>query len=98
MLFEAMDLGATLVFAISGATSGVRRRLDLFGVPVVAWAAGVAGGIARDLPIGAVPPAAIAQWHYLAATIAEGASPLPAAHVDLPGLASADCQEDKKVA
>jgi uncharacterized membrane protein YeiH len=72
MLFEAMDLGATFVFAISGATSGVRRRLDLFGVLVVAWAAGVAGGIARDLLIGAVPPAAIAQWHYLAATIAAG--------------------------
>jgi uncharacterized membrane protein YeiH len=48
MLFEAMDLGATFVFAISGATSSVRRRLDLFGVLVVAWAAGVAGGIARD--------------------------------------------------
>jgi len=32
----------------------------------------VAGGIARDLLIGAVPPAAIAQWHYLAATIAAG--------------------------
>jgi uncharacterized membrane protein YeiH len=31
MLFEAMDLGATFVFAVSGTTSGVRRRLDLFG-------------------------------------------------------------------
>jgi uncharacterized membrane protein YeiH len=72
MLFEAMDLGATFVFAVSGATSGVRRRLDLFGVLVVAWAAGVAGGIARDLLIGAVPPAAIADWRYLAAAVAAG--------------------------
>jgi uncharacterized membrane protein YeiH len=72
MLFEAMDLGATFVFAISGATSGVRHRLDLFGVLVVAWAAGVAGGIARDLVIGAVPPAALANWHYLAAAVAAG--------------------------
>jgi uncharacterized membrane protein YeiH len=48
MLFDALDLGATFVFAISGATQGVRKRLDLFGVLVVAWAAGVAGGIARD--------------------------------------------------
>ena len=77
MLFDAMDLGATFVFAISGATSGVRRRLDLFGVLVVAWAAGVSGGIARDLLIGAVPPAAIAQWRYLAAPIAAGL-PYPA--------------------
>ena len=57
MLFDAFDLAATFVFAISGATQAVRKRLDLFGVLVVAWAAGVAGGIARDLLIGAVPPA-----------------------------------------
>ena len=72
MLFHALDLGATFVFAISGATQGVRRRLDLFGVLVVAWAAGVAGGIARDLLIGAVPPAAIAEPRYFAVTIAAG--------------------------
>ena len=56
MLFDAFDLAATFVFAISGATQAVRKRLDLFGVLVVACAAGVAGGIARDLLIGAVPP------------------------------------------
>ena len=72
MLFDALDLGATFVFAISGATQGVRKRLDLFGVLVVAWAAGAAGGIARDLLIGAVPPAAIAHWRYFAVTIAAG--------------------------
>ena len=72
MLFDAMDFGATFVFAISGATQGVRRRLDLFGVLVVAWAAAVAGGIARDLLIGAVPPAASADWRYLAVAVAAG--------------------------
>ncbi|MBM3648967.1 MAG: trimeric intracellular cation channel family protein [Alphaproteobacteria bacterium] len=72
MLFHALDLGATFVFAISGATQGVRHRLDLFGVLVVAWAAGVAGGIARDLLIGATPPAAIVEWRYLAAAMAAG--------------------------
>jgi uncharacterized membrane protein YeiH len=72
MLFDAFDLAATFVFAISGATQAVRKRLDLFGVLVVAWAAGVAGGIARDLLIGAVPPAAIAHWRYFVVTIAAG--------------------------
>ncbi|MFN4018651.1 MAG: trimeric intracellular cation channel family protein [Reyranella sp.] len=72
MLFDAMDLAATFVFAISGATRGVRRQLDLFGVLVLAWLAGVAGGLARDLLIGAVPPAAIVDWRYLAATAAAG--------------------------
>jgi len=72
MLFDAIDLGATFVFAISGATQGVRHRLDLFGVLVVAWAAAVAGGLARDLLIGAVPPVAIADWRYLAAAALAG--------------------------
>ena len=36
MLLDALDLAATFVFAISGATQGVRKRLDLFGVLVVA--------------------------------------------------------------
>jgi uncharacterized membrane protein YeiH len=72
MLFDAIDLGATFVFAISGATQAVRHRLDLFGVLVVAWAAAVAGGLARDLLIGVVPPAAIADWRYLAAAAAAG--------------------------
>lgn len=72
MLFSVMDLGATFVFAISGATRGVHRRLDLFGVLVVAWVAAVAGGIARDLLIGAIPPVAIADWRYLAIAVAAG--------------------------
>ena len=72
MLFEAMDLGATFVFAISGATQGVQRRLDLFGVAGGRLGSGVAGGLARDLLIGAVPPAAIADWRYLATAVAAG--------------------------
>lgn len=72
MLFDTMDLAATFVFAISGATQGVRKRFDLFGVLVLAWVAAVAGGMARDLLIGAVPPAAIANWRYLAVTVAAG--------------------------
>ena len=69
MLFEVADLAATFVFAISGATQAVRKRLDLFGVTVVAWVTGVAGGIVRDLLIGAVPPAAITGWPYLAVAV-----------------------------
>ena len=51
-----LDLVGTFVFALSGAMAGVKNRLDLFGVLVLSCAAGNAGGIARDLLIGAVPP------------------------------------------
>ncbi|MBS0432937.1 MAG: trimeric intracellular cation channel family protein, partial [Proteobacteria bacterium] len=64
--------GGTFVFAISGGVTAVRRRMDIFGVLVLAFAAGNAGGIGRDLLIGAVPPAAIASWHYVAVCVLAG--------------------------
>ena len=71
-LLVAFDLGGTFVFALSGATAGVKNRLDLFGVLVLSFAAGNSGGIARDLLIGAVPPAAIHDWRYIAVSILAG--------------------------
>lgn len=67
-----LDLIGTFVFALSGAVAGVKERLDLFGVLVLSFAAGNAGGITRDLLIGAVPPGAISDWRYLAASLAAG--------------------------
>jgi uncharacterized membrane protein YeiH len=66
MLLLVLDLAGTFVFALSGAVAGVKHGFDLFGVLVLSVAAGTAGGIARDLLIGAVPPAAISDWRYLA--------------------------------
>lgn len=71
-LLGAFDLGGTFVFALSGATAAVRHRLDLFGVLVLSFAAGNSGGIARDVMIGAVPPAAISDWRYVAVSILAG--------------------------
>ena len=67
-----LDLGGTFAFALSGAMAGVRRRLDLFGVLVLSFAASTSGGITRDLLIGAVPPAALVDWRYLAVSLAAG--------------------------
>ena len=72
VLLLILDLGGTFVFAISGAVAAVRHRLDIFGVLVLAFSAGNAGGIARDLLIGATPPAAIADWKYLGVSMLAG--------------------------
>lgn len=61
----ALDLVGTFVFALSGAAAGVKNRFDLFGLMVLAFATGNAGGITRDLLIGAVPPAALTNLQYL---------------------------------
>ena len=68
----ALDLIGTFVFALSGAVAGVRQRLDIFGVLVLSFAAASAGGIMRDLLIGSVPPVAIRDWRYLAASLLAG--------------------------
>ncbi len=61
-----LDLGGTFVFAISGGATAIKRRMDVFGVLALCFVAGNVGGIVRDVLIGAVPPAAIANWTYLA--------------------------------
>ena len=71
-LLVAFDLGGTFVFALSGATAGVKHRLDLFGVLVLSFAAGNSGGIARDVMIGTVPPSAVRDWRYIAVSILAG--------------------------
>jgi uncharacterized membrane protein YeiH len=71
-LLLVLDLFGTFVFALSGALVAVRRGLDLFGVLVLSFAASSAGGIARDLLIGATPPAAIQDWRYLGVSMLAG--------------------------
>ena len=71
-LVVTLDLIGTFVFAISGAASGVKSRLDVFGVSVLAFVAANAGGMTRDVLIGAVPPAAINDWRYVAAALIAG--------------------------
>ena len=71
-LLLTLDLIGTFVFALSGAASGVKNKLDVFGVGVLAFVAGNAGGVTRDLLIGAVPPAAIQDWRYVAVSLAAG--------------------------
>ena len=71
-LLLALDLMGTFVFAISGAAAGVKSRLDVFGVSVLAFVAGNAGGVTRDVLLGSVPPAAISDWRYVAVSLVAG--------------------------
>jgi uncharacterized membrane protein YeiH len=72
LLLLMLDLAGTFVFALAGATAGVRRQLDIFGVAVLAFATGCSGGVARDVLIGAVPPAALSDWRYVVASLLAG--------------------------
>jgi uncharacterized membrane protein YeiH len=72
LLLVVLDMSGIFVFALSGGLVGVRKGLDLFGVLVLAAATGLGGGFTRDVLIGAVPPAALADWRYLAVPVVAG--------------------------
>lgn len=71
--FYILDLAGTFAFALSGATAARQRGLDLFGICTIAFTVACGGGIIRDLCIGAIPPAGLSTWYYLAtAMVAAG--------------------------
>jgi uncharacterized membrane protein YeiH len=72
LLPYVFDLAGTFVFALSGAMAGVKRKLDMFGIVVLSFAAANTGGISRDILIGAIPPGAINDWHYLGVSLVAG--------------------------
>jgi uncharacterized membrane protein YeiH len=67
-----LDLLGVFAFGLSGGLVGVRKRLDLFGVLVLAGATALGGGILRDLLIGAIPPVGISDWRLVAAALTAG--------------------------
>ncbi|MBD8077978.1 trimeric intracellular cation channel family protein [Cellulosimicrobium arenosum] len=68
----ALELGGVFCAALSGGLAAVRRRFDLVGVLVLAWVAGLGGGMARDVLIGAIPPVGISDWRLVAVAGAAG--------------------------
>lgn len=63
-LLTAVDMAGTFVFGLEGALAAMHGGLDLLGVMVLGFTTALGGGIIRDVLIGAVPPAAIREWHY----------------------------------
>ncbi|RXP52313.1 trimeric intracellular cation channel family protein [Lutibacter sp. HS1-25] len=54
-LFHVLDILGVLAFAISGSLVAMRKKLDPFGVFIIAFATSVGGGTLRDVLIGAQP-------------------------------------------
>lgn len=72
LLITVLDFVGVFVFAASGGTLAARRKLDVFGVLVMAAAAALAGGIMRDVLIGAIPPASLKNSWYAVTALAGG--------------------------
>ncbi len=53
-----MDIVGTVAFAVSGAMAGIRKKMDIFGVNILALLTATGGGIIRDVIMGSIPPTA----------------------------------------
>ena len=56
-LADFIDVLGTFSFAVSGAFAAKEKRLDLFGVLILAFVTAIGGGTIRDLMIGDLPVA-----------------------------------------
>lgn len=69
LLFTFLELAGTFAFALSGAVAARDRGLDWFGIMATAFTVACGGGVVRDLCLGAVPPAGLTDWRYLAVAL-----------------------------
>ena len=53
--FNILDLLGTVAFAISGALAAMNRKMDLFGIFIIAFVTAIGGGTIRDILIGNTP-------------------------------------------
>ncbi|AEY68065.1 putative membrane protein [Clostridium sp. BNL1100] len=70
LVLSIVDIIGTVAFAVSGVLVGIRNKLDLFGIYVLAMATASGGGIIRDIVIGREVPVFFVQWRYFAAITA----------------------------
>lgn len=55
MFYLAIDILGTIAFAISGVLVAMEKKLDLFGVIIIAFVTAIGGGTIRDMLIGNTP-------------------------------------------
>lgn len=72
-IVRVADIAGTFLFAVEGALAALAAGLDPVGVLVLAFLTALGGGVLRDLLIGAIPPAAVADWRYAAIVLAAAA-------------------------
>ncbi len=54
-MFYTIDILGTIAFAISGVLIAINKKMDLFGILIIAFVTAIGGGTLRDLLIGETP-------------------------------------------
>ena len=64
-MFYIIEILGTIAFAISGALTAMNKKLDPFGVFIIAFVTAVGGGTLRDIMIGRTPVAWMLHIEYV---------------------------------
>ena len=60
-MLNILDMIGTVAFAISGAMTAIRKRMDILGVMILGMVTAVGGGMIRDIVLGIRPPQAFKE-------------------------------------
>ncbi|TDW52583.1 putative membrane protein YeiH [Flavobacterium sp. 270] len=64
-MFHLLDIIGTMAFAMSGALTAMHKKLDPFGVFIIAFVTAVGGGTLRDILIGRTPVGWMLNLQYV---------------------------------
>src|SRR5690606_13768527 len=65
MFIQTLDIIGTIAFAISGVSIAMNKKMDAFGVLIIAFVAAVGGGTLRDVLIGVTPVTWMTDMTYV---------------------------------
>ncbi len=64
IMFYTIDILGTIAFAISGVLVAISKKMDLFGILIIAFVTAVGGGTLRDMLIGNTPVSWMKDINY----------------------------------
>lgn len=67
-----LEIIGTIAFAASGAMTGIKKRMDIFGVTILGLSTAIGGGVIRDLILGIAPPKTFQNPTYAIIAIVTG--------------------------
>ena len=68
-MFQLLEIIGTMAFAMSGALTAMNKKMDPFGVFIIAFVTAVGGGTLRDVLIGRTPVGWMLDIRYVSLII-----------------------------
>ena len=68
-LIFIIEIIGTIAFSVSGAMTGIEKKMDIFGITILGLTTAVGGGIIRDVLTGCIPPQTFRNPSYAAVAI-----------------------------